>query len=1097
MYLTATGNVNRISKMMNGMITLLAAVVVCTGAAGAQECIVTVDIVPVGNAGNPNDPLTGYGGVGYAFNMGKYEITAAQYTAFLNAVAATDTYELYNTYMGSIPDFGANIQRSGSAGSYTYSVAPDWANRPVNAVSWGDAARFANWLHNGQPRGPQDLNTTEDGSYFLNGATSNAALMAVTRKPNATWVIPTEDEWYKAAYHKNDGATGNYWRFPTGWDVEPLNTLTNPAPDLGNRANFFAGGFYTIGSPYWRTEVGDFENSASPYGTFDQGGNVWEWNEAHLFGSYRGARGGSFYDGVALLGAWEGGHNLPTFEIYDLGFRLALLSPTEPGLADSDGDGVPDACDLCPDTPTGTLVAADGCPWPSGACCLSNGFCLETTEPSCGWVDGAWQGADRACAGSQCVPGDSGSIVTWGRNDFGQLNVPVPNESFVGVGGGRWHGMGLKADGSIVVWGDNGGGQHSISSPNSGFVAVARTLGRHCLALREDGSVAAWGLNDQGQASPPVANAPFVMVTGGRQHSLALDRNGTIVGWGRNDEGQLDVPQPNSDFIDITGGEFFTLGLKSNGSIIGWGSNASGQLNVPSPNSDFVAIAAGANHVLGLKSDGTIVCWGSNSAGQLNVPSPNADFVAVEAGWNFSLGMKADGSVVAWGLNNFGQTDVPATNDRFVLLGGGGEHFGLALLTPPGACCLPEAPWCAELTLQECAVAGGNWQGEYVPCGGDTDSDGVVDICDNCPDVYNPDQADSDGDGIGDACDNCRTVSNPDQVDTDGDGVGDACDNCPDVNNPDQADDELLSATYSPIAALRFDEGQGATAADSVGSHTATLTGAAWTLGHTNAGVSVNGTNAGVVIAHDPDLNFGASADFTVSIRVRMPTHQVDIANLDNSIVEKWSGEDGYPYVIRVYNQTEGTNFGRVYIVRYDGNAVSIATSTTRINDDQWHHIAFVRDAGTINLYLDGVLESSAADVVTGVTANSSDLFLGNRGGASNFLAGLLDEIAIFGRGLTAAEIAQLHSSLGFGDGVGDACDPCPDVPGTECDVLGDMNCDGVLDMDDVSAMVLALLDPDAYAAEYPDCDIANGDMTDDGSVDGLDVQGVVDLLIP
>jgi formylglycine-generating enzyme required for sulfatase activity len=43
-------------------------------------------------------------------------------------------------------------------------VVADWADRPVNYVSWGDAARFANWLHNGQPSGAQDLTTTEEGA---------------------------------------------------------------------------------------------------------------------------------------------------------------------------------------------------------------------------------------------------------------------------------------------------------------------------------------------------------------------------------------------------------------------------------------------------------------------------------------------------------------------------------------------------------------------------------------------------------------------------------------------------------------------------------------------------------------------------------------------------------------------------------------------------------------------------------------------------------------------------------------------------------------------------------------------------------------------
>ena len=132
----------------------------------------------VGNPGNADDTHgDGYGGVDYTYNIGKFEVTAGQYTEFLNAVAATDTYGLYSTYMWR-DSWGCKIQRSGSSGSYAYSVASDWADRPVNYVRWGDAARFSNWLTNGMPTGAQDLTTTEDGPYFLNGATSEAALQA-------------------------------------------------------------------------------------------------------------------------------------------------------------------------------------------------------------------------------------------------------------------------------------------------------------------------------------------------------------------------------------------------------------------------------------------------------------------------------------------------------------------------------------------------------------------------------------------------------------------------------------------------------------------------------------------------------------------------------------------------------------------------------------------------------------------------------------------------------------------------------------------------------------------------------------------------------
>ena len=307
--------------------------------------LTSLETVPVGNPGNTGE-LSGQGAggfgpdricgvVSYEYNIGKYEVTAGQYAEFLNAVAATDTYGLYNTHMWRGPlgceicRAGCEIQRSESSGNYTYSVASDFANRPVNLVSWGDAARFANWLHNGQPVGSQDLTTTESGSYYLNGATTDEELLAVVREADATWVIPSEDEWYKAAYHENDGVTGNYFDYPTSSDSTPSNHLVEPT-DPGNNATFrdhYGIGFTVIGAPYstyLRTEVGAHENSQSPYNTFDQGGNLHEWNEA-IIGSSRGLRGGMFRYGDNILLAARRHSDDPSFQDDFIGFRVAQV----------------------------------------------------------------------------------------------------------------------------------------------------------------------------------------------------------------------------------------------------------------------------------------------------------------------------------------------------------------------------------------------------------------------------------------------------------------------------------------------------------------------------------------------------------------------------------------------------------------------------------------------------------------------------------------------------------------------------------------------------------------------------------------------------
>jgi formylglycine-generating enzyme len=275
----------------------------------------------VGNPGNVNDTETGCGSVARQYSIGKYEITNAQWREFLTAKArVSDSYGLYNTNMAG--SYGG-IDRTWSVDHYVYTAKggdSNWDNRPVNYVSLWDAARFCNWLHNDQGNGDM-----EAGAYTNIGNPSTFA-----RQSEAKYFIPTKNEWYKAAYYDpNKGGTGvpGYWDYPMMSDssTAPSNDLTTP--DGGNNANFYQNG-YTLGSPYYTTVVGEFENSASAYGTFDQGGNLFEWNETPVaVGETFGLRGGSYADILSFMDPSHSLINVPTYGSNGLGFRVASAVP--------------------------------------------------------------------------------------------------------------------------------------------------------------------------------------------------------------------------------------------------------------------------------------------------------------------------------------------------------------------------------------------------------------------------------------------------------------------------------------------------------------------------------------------------------------------------------------------------------------------------------------------------------------------------------------------------------------------------------------------------------------------------------------------------
>jgi formylglycine-generating enzyme required for sulfatase activity len=279
--------------------------------------LTSLETVPVGNPGNAPDPGLDLGAVASEYRIGKYEITNSQYAEFLNAVAAIDPNRLYNEDMGNplpgAPGHGG-ITRSGSPGSHTYSAVPGRENKPVSYVSWHDAARFANWLHNGQPAGEQGPATTEDGTYDMSLGPD------VIRKAGAKAFLPTENEWYKAAYHKN-GDSADYWQYPTQSDSAPKAEAPTGSDSINGSSN-------NNGAVGDLTDVGAYtaKPSDSPYGTFDQAGNAWEWSETDLYGDGdRGLRGGSYATPEYSSYALYRGNVDPMGEHFSVGFRVAVV----------------------------------------------------------------------------------------------------------------------------------------------------------------------------------------------------------------------------------------------------------------------------------------------------------------------------------------------------------------------------------------------------------------------------------------------------------------------------------------------------------------------------------------------------------------------------------------------------------------------------------------------------------------------------------------------------------------------------------------------------------------------------------------------------
>ena len=303
----------------------LALVVAATAYAQSQAGTITfgsggntfnMEFVTIGNPGNAADtdanaqPLNA-GAVGYSYDIGKFEVSE-------------DMIEKYNANFGTANSLAITKDTRGTA-------------KPATSVSWNEAARFVNWLN---------TSTGNQAAYKFttNGVNDNIALWTSGdagydvnnkyRNSLAKYVLPSYNEWYKAAYYdpnKSGVGIGGYWDYATGSDSAP----TAVASGTGTGANGNNEAVYDFQSgPADVTQAGGL----SPYGVMGLGGNASEWEEssgdlANSSGpSNRGIRGGNWtdYGSSDLSSSSRYSGNGPSLEFFLIGFRVASLSSSAP-----------------------------------------------------------------------------------------------------------------------------------------------------------------------------------------------------------------------------------------------------------------------------------------------------------------------------------------------------------------------------------------------------------------------------------------------------------------------------------------------------------------------------------------------------------------------------------------------------------------------------------------------------------------------------------------------------------------------------------------------------------------------------------------------
>jgi hypothetical protein len=208
------------------------------------------------------------------------------------------------------------------------------------------------------------------------------------------------------------------------------------------------------------------------------------------------------------------------------------------------------------------------------------------------------------------------------------------------------------------------------------------------------------------------------------------------------------------------------------------------------------------------------------------------------------------------------------------------------------------------------------------------------------------------------------------------------------------------SAQTGPVAAYSFNEGSGPVVTDATGNgNTGTLNGVAWTSGKFGGGLSFNGTSNWITVQSSSFLNLTTSMTLEAWVNPSALSvwRTVVMKESSNGLIYSLYASDTSSHPSGFIRRTSDVN----------------ATSTTALPLNTWTHLATTYDGATLRLFVNGVQAASRA--ITGsIVTSSSPLRIGGNAVWGEYFSGVIDEVRIYNRALTAAQIqADMITAIG------------------------------------------------------------------------------------